>query len=80
MHSNSRDLRLWREAFTMQDAMGDTDSRLPRRPLQTAKGLIRNSGFTSSHGAAAVSKNQETARQKYLLAAAGRDGLKTEGA
>ena len=43
-------------------------------------GLIRNSGFTSSHGAAAVSKNQETARQKYLLAAAGRDGLITEGA
>ena len=34
MHSNSRDLRLWREAFTMQDAMGDTDSRCPRRPLQ----------------------------------------------
>ena len=80
MHSNSRDFRLWREAFTMQDAMGDTDSRCPGGHCRRPNGLIRNSGFTSSHGAAAVSKNQETARQKYLLAAAGRDGLKTEGA
>ena len=56
------------------------ETRIRVAQAAIADGQRTDPDSPAPHGAAAVSKNQETARQKYLLAAAGRDGLITEGA